>query len=76
LKETLELIIKSLVDDVEAVSIEELETEGGLTLKVKVASTDMGRIIGKQGRMAKAIRDVIRAIGIKEKKKVTIEFVN
>lgn len=73
MKEILEIIIKNLVDDVEAVSV--TETEKSIVLEVKVSEKDMGKIIGKQGRIAKSIRTVVKAIATKENKKVSIEFV-
>ncbi len=74
MKETLETIIKTLVDNEDAVSIKEIEKEKEITFEVAVSEKDMGKIIGKQGRIAKAIRTVVRAVATKEKKKVSIEF--
>ena len=76
MKETLELIIKSLVTDTESVSINEVAGEKSIVMEVKVAEADMGKVIGKQGRIAKAIREVIRAVAAKEQKKVTVEFID
>lgn len=75
MKEILETIIKNLVSDKEAVSINEIHGENAIIFEVKVAEGDMGKIIGKQGRVAKAIRTLIKAVASKEKKKVTIEFI-
>ena len=75
MKQTLETIIKTLVDDVDSVSIKEVEKDNGITFEVVVAEKDMGKIIGKQGRIAKAIRTVVRAVAAKEKKKVSVEFI-
>ena len=75
MKQTLETIIKTLVDDVDSVSIKEVEKDNGITFEVVVAEKDMGKIIGKQGRIAKAIRTVVRAVAAKEQKKVSIEFI-
>ncbi len=74
MKDTLETIIKTLVDDENAVSIKETETEKEITFEVSVAESDMGKVIGKQGRIAKAIRTVIKAVAGKEQKKVSVEF--
>ena len=74
MKDTLETIIKTLVDDENAVSIKETETEKEITFEVAVAESDMGKVIGKQGRIAKAIRTVIKAVAGKEQKKVSVEF--
>ena len=75
MKEILENVIKSLVDDTNSVSIQELEGEKSIVFEVKVAESDMGKVIGKQGRVAKAIRTILKAIASKEQKKVTIEFI-
>ena len=76
MKETLELIIKNLVSDTDAVSINEVAGEKSIVMEVKVAEGDMGKVIGKQGRIAKAIREVVRAVAAKEQKKVTVEFID
>jgi len=76
MKETLEIIIKSLVDDKEAVTITEKEEAGNLSLEVKVAEKDMGKVIGKQGKIAKSIRTVMKSIAGKENRKVSIEFID
>ncbi len=76
MKEILEIIILNLVDDKEKVAITSKEDEKSITLEVKVAETDMGRIIGKQGRVAKAIRTVMKSLAVKEHKKVNVEFVD
>ena len=76
MKDVLELIITNLVDNKEEVSIEEIaNTEKSVDFKVKVASNDMGKIIGKQGRVAKSIRTVMKSVAGKEGKKVNVEFV-
>ena len=74
MKEILELIIKNLVSNEEEVSINEVTDEKSVSYEVKVAKEDMGKIIGKQGKMAKSIRKVIKAIAIKEHKRVNVEF--
>ncbi len=76
MKEILETIILNMVDDREAVTITEKLEDKTVTYEVKVAESDMGRIIGKQGRTAKAIRMVMKAVSGKEHKKVVIEFVD
>lgn len=75
MKEVLELMIKNLVDDAEAVSIKELNGEKSIVYEVKVSENDMGKVIGKQGRVARAIRAIMKSIASKENKKVTIEFI-
>ncbi len=75
MKEVLELMIKNLVDDAEAVSSKELNGEKSIVYEVKVSEDDMGKVIGKQGRVARAIRAIMKSIASKENKKVTIEFI-
>ena len=75
MKETLEVIVKNLVDSPEELSINELDGEKSIVFEVKVAETDMGKVIGKQGRVAKSVRTVMKAVAAKNKKRVTIEFI-
>ena len=75
MKDILETIIKNLVSDKDAISVNEIEGEKSIIFEVKVAENDMGKIIGKEGRVAKAIRTVIKAVAAKEEKRVTIEFI-
>ena len=74
MKEILETIIKSLAENETAVMITEKEDEKGILYEVRVANDDMGKIIGKQGRVAKSIRTVMKSIAGREHKKVSIEF--
>ena len=74
MKELLETIAKSLVDYPEEVSVNEVEGEKSLILELKVAKDDMGKVIGKQGRIAKAIRTVVKAAAVKEDKRVVVEI--
>jgi predicted RNA-binding protein YlqC (UPF0109 family) len=76
MKEILETIIKNLVDEKDSVEINELENENGITLEVKVSEKDMGKVIGKEGKIAKAIRTIMKSVAGKERKKVTVEFVD
>ncbi|CDA16889.1 MAG: KH domain-containing protein [Clostridia bacterium] len=76
MKEVLELIVKSLVSNPDSVQISENVTNNSIELKVKVAKDDMGKVIGKQGRLAKSIRTVIKSLAGKENKKVEIEFLD
>ena len=75
MKEILQTIILNLVDNKEEVEIKELEGEKSIVFEVKVAQNDMGKIIGKQGRLAKSIRTVMKAVASKEQKRVTVEFI-
>lgn len=76
MKDLLEVIIKNLVDNSEEVSITEKKEAKSICYEVKVAKDDMGKVIGKQGKMAKAIRSIVKAIATKEHKKVNIEFID
>ena len=76
MKEILHLIITSLVDNKEAVKITETEKEEETLYEVVVAESDKGRVIGKQGKVAKSIRTVMRTIAFKEKKNIYIKFVD
>lgn len=71
-----ETIAKSLVNNPDQVYISEEETSDGTLITLKVAADDMGKVIGKQGRIAKAIRTVVKASAMKDNKKVTVEIVN
>ncbi|MDD3612558.1 MAG: KH domain-containing protein [Caldicoprobacterales bacterium] len=73
--ELLEYIAKSLVDNPDQVEVEQVEEEDIIRLELRVAQEDMGKVIGKQGRIAKAIRTVIKAATAKEKKKVIVEII-
>ena len=75
MKEVLETIIKSLVDSQDAVEIKEVEGEKTIIFEVKVAEGDMGKIIGRQGKIAQSIRTVMRAVANRKDKKVTVEFI-
>jgi len=75
MKELVEVIAKALVDDPNEVVVTETETEKAIVLKLRVAQSDMGKVIGKQGRIAKAIRSVVKAAASKEDKKVTVDIV-
>lgn len=75
MKELVQIIAKSLVDNPEAVQVKEIVGEQSIILELKVAQEDMGKVIGKQGRIAKAIRTVIKAAAIKENKRVVVEII-
>ena len=76
MKEILELVIKNLVDKQDQVSIVEKSDEKTVSYEVKVAKEDVGKVIGKQGKMARSIRSVMKAIATKEHKKVNVEFLD
>ncbi len=69
MKELVEVIAKALVDDPESVVVNEREEKKTTVLEVRVAESDMGKVIGKQGRIAKAIRSVVKAAAAKEDNK-------
>ena len=74
MKELVEVIAKSLVDAPDEVVVTETESEKAIVLELRVAQSDMGKVIGKQGRIAKAIRSVVKAAASKEDKKVIVEI--
>ncbi len=74
MKALVEVITKALVDHPEEVVITEKTEGNALVLEVKVADSDMGKVIGKQGRIAKAIRAVVKAAAAKEDKKVIVDI--
>mgnify|MGYP003546068239 CR=1 FL=1 len=74
-KELVEYLVKCLVEVKEEVSVEEVMVEDRLVLKLKVATTDMGRVIGKQGRIIKSIREIVRAYSAKQNEKVSLDIV-
>lgn len=75
MKELVEIIAKALVDHPDEVSVQEVEGDQSITLELTVATDDMGKVIGKQGRIAKAIRTVIKAAATKEDKRVMLEII-
>jgi hypothetical protein len=75
MKEILQTIIENLVEDKSAVSINEMVGEQSIVYEVKVAESDMGKIIGKQGKIAHSIRTIMKAVASKEHKKVSVEFI-
>lgn len=74
MKELVEVIASALVDNPSEVVVTETETEEGIVLSLTVAPDDMGKVIGKQGRIAKAIRIVVRAAGSKGDKKIMVDI--
>ena len=75
MKELVEKIAKALVDNPDMVRVNEVAGEQSIVLELKVAPEDMGKVIGKQGRIAKAIRTVVKAAAIKEDKRVVVEII-
>ena len=75
MKELVEYIAKSLVDDPSQVIVTEIQGETSVILELRVAPEDMGRVIGKGGRVANAIRTLVRVMAAKQGKRVTLEII-
>lgn len=75
MKELVEVIAKALVDHPDEVVVTQKEEGKHITIELHVAASDMGKVIGKQGRIAKAIRSVVKAASSKENQKVDVEIV-
>lgn len=75
MKELVEVIAKALVDSPDEVVVTEKEDGKNVTIELHVAADDMGKVIGKQGRIAKAIRSVVKAASSKENKRVDVEII-
>ena len=75
MKELVEVIAKSLVDYPNEVVVTETEKEKAIVIELHVAASDMGKVIGKQGRIAKAIRSLVKAAASKSEKKVVVDIV-
>ena len=75
MKELVEVIAKSLVEKPDEVEVTQREDEHAIVVELKVAQSDMGKVIGKQGRIAKAIRSVVKAASAKETKKVIVDII-
>ena len=75
MKELVEVIAKALVDNPDEVVVSEKEEGKNVTIELHVAAGDMGKVIGKQGRIAKAIRSVVKAASSKDNKRVDVEIV-
>lgn len=74
MKELVQVIAMSLVDHPDEVVVTETETDKSIIVELKVAPEDMGKVIGKQGRIAKSIRTVVKAAATKDDKKVVVEI--
>lgn len=75
MKELLGVLARALVDDPGRVEVNQVEGEKSVILELKVAPEDMGKIIGKQGRIAKAIRTVVKAAAARDGKRVVVEII-
>lgn len=76
MKELLEFLARSLVDHPEQVKVDEIESGDEVVLRLSVAKDDVGKVIGKQGRVARALRTVVKASAVKDGKQATVEIVD
>ena len=74
--ELLEFLVKALVEDPEAVTVEELEEDGDLVYEITVADEDLGRVIGKGGRVANAIRTIAKAAAVRIDRRVIVDILD
>ena len=70
-----EYLARQLVDDPDSVQVDETERDGDLVLRLRVAQDDVGKVIGRSGRMVRALRTVVRATGARENRRVLLEIV-
>jgi uncharacterized protein len=75
MRDLVEFLVRALVDDPDSVSVEELESNGDIVLEVRVAEDDLGRVIGREGRVANAIRTIAKAAATVEGGRVMVEIV-
>jgi len=76
LQRLVEVLVKGLVEKPDQVQVKAVETPRSVTLEVRVADGDMGKVIGRQGRVARAIRTVVKAAAVKDGRRVNVEFVS
>jgi uncharacterized protein len=74
--ELLEYLARKLVDKPDEVRVERIEEDGGLVLRLHVAQDDLGKVIGRQGRIARALRTIVRAGSMRERRRVQLEIVD
>lgn len=75
MRETIEMIVRALVDDAEAVDVRAIDRHGATLIEIRVAPEDMGKVIGRQGRTIRALRSLAHAVGIKKKHRFVLEIV-
>ena len=75
MRETVELIVKALVDDASAVDVREREHNGSTVIEVRVAETDMGKLIGRQGRTVRALRAILQAASAKRNRRFVLDII-
>ena len=76
MRDLVEFLVRALVDDPDAVEVEEFDEDGDLVLEVSVADDDLGRVIGRGGRIANAIRTVARAVGARDDRRVIVDILD
>lgn len=76
MKELLEFLARRLVDEPDAVRVEEVEEDDTVVLRLHVAQDDLGKVIGRQGRIARALRTIVRAGSVRERRRVQLEIVD
>ena len=74
MKSTVEFLVKELVDNPDAVEVSEITGDDSTTYEVRVSPDDLGKVIGKQGRIANAIRTLVKAVAMKDKRKIYVEI--
>jgi predicted RNA-binding protein YlqC (UPF0109 family) len=75
MRETVEMIVKALVDDTEAVDVREVERKDALLIEIRVAPEDMGKLIGRQGRTVRALRALAYAASVKQNRRYILDIV-
>jgi len=75
MRETIEMVVKALVDDPEGVEVREVERDGTTRIEIRVAQPDMGKVIGKQGRTVRALRSLVYAGGLKQHRRFVLDVV-
>lgn len=75
MRETVEMIVKALVDDAAAVEVREVERKDALLIEIRVAQGDMGKLIGRQGRTVRALRSLVHAASVKQNRRYILDIV-
>jgi len=75
MRETIEMVVKALVDDPSAVDVREIDREGTTRIEIRVAQPDMGKVIGKQGRTVRALRSLVYAAGVKHHRRFVLDVI-
>jgi uncharacterized protein len=75
MRDTIEMVVKALVDDADAVDVREVQRDGTTRIEVRVAQPDMGKVIGKQGRTVRALRSLVYAAGVKQHRRYVLDVV-